>query len=65
VDSAVAQRAGAVFEALLLQQVLEPLARADAALGGYGTACVAERIACGDAGGFGAAIARALERHNG
>ncbi|HEY9085138.1 MAG TPA: hypothetical protein VIN40_04245 [Candidatus Tyrphobacter sp.] len=64
-DSAIARRAGAVFEALLLQQMLEPIARGEEALGEYGAACVAQSIARDDAHGFGAAIARVLERDRG
>jgi hypothetical protein len=62
VDSAVAQRVGAAFEALLLQQLLAPLARDDAALGSYGSTFLAQSIADRDALGFGAALVRVLER---
>ena len=51
-----------VFETLLLQHVLAPLAHADSCFGEYGTGYIAEDIARNDAHGFGAMIARALEQ---
>lgn len=61
----MARRIGVVFEAFLLQPLLEPLARTDAALGAYGAACVAQSISRDDTRGFAAAIARVLERRHG
>lgn len=49
---------------MLLQMLLEPLAREESVLGGYGTACIAESIARADEGGFGALVARALEHRH-
>jgi hypothetical protein len=64
VDSAAARQAGVVFEAMLLQMTLAPLARSDAAFGRLGMAYVAQSVAEHDARGFGAAIAAVLERRH-
>lgn len=61
-DSLEARRAGAAFETLLLVPLLEPLAGEDAPLGTFGASCLAESIAGCDGAGFGATLARLLER---
>ncbi len=64
-DSVTAKRAGALFEAVLLQTVLEPLAQSADMLGSYGASCLSESIARNDTSGFGAEIAKILERRDG
>lgn len=61
-DNAAARQAGTVFETLVVQMLLAPLAREESVLGAYGTACIAESIARADGRGFGALVAQALER---
>ncbi len=62
-DTSSAQRVGIAFETLLLSSVLKPLAAGfDNALGDYGTSVIAQSIAEHDRNGFGALIARSVER---
>lgn len=51
------------MEALLLQAILAPLASDVDVVGGYGTSLLAQELARGDAGGFGALLASRLETH--
>ncbi|MGH7736758.1 MAG: hypothetical protein ACREMP_02635 [Candidatus Tyrphobacter sp.] len=60
-----AHRVGVLFEGMILAMLLEPLARAQGVLGGYGTTCIAQSIAANDEHGFGALVAAALERRRG
>jgi hypothetical protein len=61
VDNGVARRAGALFETMLLETVLQPMAEQMPALGGYGIDVLAQSVAQHDAAGFGAVLARRLE----
>lgn len=61
-DSTAAQRVAAGFESMLLKELLAPLARGNDALGDYGLGALARTLADRDANGFGALLARALER---
>ena len=56
-----AARAGAAFEALLLEPVLEPLTAALGEFGGYGVGILAREIAAKDGGAFARLVSTALE----
>jgi hypothetical protein len=60
VDSASLSRVGATFEALILEQVLEPITQGNDAVGGYALMSVAQTIAERDSRGFGALLASRL-----
>jgi hypothetical protein len=59
-DSAIARRAGVVFESMLLEMALKPLAANMDALGDYGIGLLAQEIAKSDVTGFGDALAHQL-----
>jgi len=61
VDSAIAARAGAEFEAMLIEPMLGSVFQ-ESAFGQVGAGLVAEAIARCDTRGFGALVARWLER---
>jgi len=65
VGSATARNAGALFESMFVQMILQPLAREESVLGSYGTACIAQSVAREDAHGFGSLLATMLERSHG
>jgi hypothetical protein len=62
VDSALARRAGEMFEALLLAPILRPLIAAAGTLGDYELDALAREVARHDAHGFAALVAARLER---
>jgi predicted phosphoribosyltransferase len=62
VDSRVAQRLGAQFEAVMLERVLAPMQGAFGQFGEVALGACARTIAEHDAGGFAALIATALAR---
>jgi hypothetical protein len=62
VDSAAALKVGVALEALLLQPMLQPMARQFDALGSYGIGLIAQRVAENDNHGFAELVARRLER---
>jgi hypothetical protein len=61
VDSAIAARAGAILESMLLEPVLRPLLSRDEAFGEYGAGLLARSIAERDSHGFAALLATQLE----
>jgi len=57
-----AARAGAAFEAMLIEPMLQPLMPALGELGGYGLDLLAREIAARDGGAFARLVGAALER---
>jgi hypothetical protein len=55
------RRVGATFEALLLEEMLKPMARGSDAFDGCGLAAMAQSIAERDSHGFGALLAAQLD----
>ena len=56
-----AARAGAAFEAMLLEPVLQPLTAAFGELGGYGLNLLAREVAAKDGNAFARLVSAALE----
>jgi len=63
VDSAGFARAGAAFEALWLETLLQPVMPGSDALSSYGMSAVAQSIAEHDPCGFGSIIAERMNGH--
>ncbi len=60
-DNAAAGAVGRAYEAMLFAQMLAPMTESWGEFGSLGTQALADALAARDTGGFGAALARALE----